>query len=155
MSERVGGAALVVVEVVHDDADGEAEELVDLAHPLGVALGQVVVDRDHVHAVAGERVQVAGEGGDERLAFAGSHLGDLALVQHHAADQLHVEVAHLHGAPAGLADHGKGLRQQLVQGCVFGCFRSPLRVGDSFELGRDPCPELDCLVAQLLIVQLA
>ena len=56
----VSGAALVVVEVVDDDADGEAEELVDLAHPLGVALGQVVVHRDHVDAVAGQRVQVAG-----------------------------------------------------------------------------------------------
>jgi hypothetical protein len=111
----VGGAALVVVEVVDDDADGEAEELVDLAHPLGVALGQVVVDRDHVHAVAGERIQIAGEGGDQRFAFAGFHFGDLALVQHHAADQLHVEVAHLHRAPAGLADHGEGLGQNLVE----------------------------------------
>ena len=90
----VGGAALVVVEVVDDDADGEAEELVDLAHPLGVALGQVVVDGDDVDAVAGERVEVAGERGDEGFAFAGLHLGDLALVEDHAADELDVEVAH-------------------------------------------------------------
>ena len=34
------------------DADVEAEEPVDLAHPLGVALGQVVVHGDEVHAVA-------------------------------------------------------------------------------------------------------
>jgi len=37
----VGGvclAALIVREVVDDDADGEAEEAVDLSHPLGVAL---------------------------------------------------------------------------------------------------------------------
>jgi hypothetical protein len=38
-----------------------------------------------------------------------------ALVQHHAADQLHVEVAHLHRAPARLAHHRKGLGQNLVQ----------------------------------------
>ena len=78
-----------------DDADGEAEELVDLAHPLGVALGQVVVDGDDVDAVAGERVEVAGERGDEGFAFAGLHFGDLALVENHAADELHVEVAHV------------------------------------------------------------
>ena len=30
----------------------EPEELVDAAHPLGVALGEVVVDRDDVHAAA-------------------------------------------------------------------------------------------------------
>jgi len=36
-------------------------------------------------------------------------------VQHHAADQLHIEVAHLHGAPAGFAHYRKGLWKNLVQ----------------------------------------
>ncbi len=75
----VGGAAFVVVEVVNNDSDGEAEELVDLAHPLRVALGEVVVDGDHVDAVTGEGVEVAGKGGDEGFAFAGLHFADLAL----------------------------------------------------------------------------
>ena len=131
----IGGAALVVVEIVDDDADGEAEELVDLAHPLGVALGQVVVDGDHVDAVAGEGVEIAGEGGDEGFAFAGLHFGDLALVQDHAADELHVEVAHLHGAPAGLADHGKGFGQNFVERRAF-CGLDFVGVGDAFERGR-------------------
>ena len=51
----VGLLALLVVEPVHDDAGGQAEEAVDLAHPFGVALGEVVVDRDHMHAAAGRR----------------------------------------------------------------------------------------------------
>ena len=67
----VGCGALAVVEAVHDDADGEAEEAVDLAHPLRVAAGEVVVDGDDVHALAGERVEVGRQGRDERLAFAG------------------------------------------------------------------------------------
>ena len=54
----VGLAALLVVEPVHDDADGQAEELVDLAHPLGVAAGEVIVDGDDVNAFAGERIQI-------------------------------------------------------------------------------------------------
>ena len=37
-------------------ADGKAEEFVDLAHPLGVALGEIVVDRDDVNALASKRV---------------------------------------------------------------------------------------------------
>ena len=94
----------------------QAEELVDAAHPLRVALGQVVVDGDHVNALAFERVQVAGQGGDQRLAFAGLHFGDLALVQHHAADQLHVEMAHVEHAAAGFADHGEGFDQEVVEG---------------------------------------
>ena len=116
----VGFAALLVGEVVHDDADGEAEEAVDLAHPLGVALGEVVVDGDDVDAVAGERVEVAGQRGDEGLAFAGLHLGDLAGVEDHAADHLDVEVAHADDAAAGLADDGEGLGEEVVERGLFG-----------------------------------
>ena len=57
---RVGDFALHVVEVVHDYADGQSEELVDAAHPLGIALGEVVVDGDYVDALAFERVQING-----------------------------------------------------------------------------------------------
>ena len=93
-----------------------------------------------------QRVQIAGEGSHEGFSFAGLHFGDFALVQHHAADQLHVEVAHLHGAPTGLADDCKGLGNQLFQRPLFGRLDFFL-VRDSFEPGRDPGPELDCLVA--------
>jgi hypothetical protein len=41
-----------------------------------------------------ERVQVDGHGRGERLALAGLHLGDLALVQGYAAHYLHVEGPH-------------------------------------------------------------
>ncbi len=116
----VGLAALLVGEVMDDDADGEAEEAVDLAHPFGVALGEVVVHRDDVDAAAGERVQVGGQGGDQRLAFAGLHLGDLALVQDGAADDLHVEVAHADDAFAGFAHDGESFGQQGIERGFFG-----------------------------------
>ena len=124
----VGLAALFVVQIVHDDADGQAEEAIELAHPLGVAFGQVVVDRDHVHAASAERVQIHRQGRDQRLAFAGLHFGDLALVQHHAADQLHVEVAHVEHAAPGFADHGEGFHQKLVQRFVDEPWCARLRV---------------------------
>ena len=116
----VGDLPLGVVQVVLDDADGHAEEAVDAAHPLRVAAGQVVVDGDDVDALAVERVEVGRQGRDERLAFAGLHLGDLALVQDHAADQLHVEVPHVEHAPARLADDGEGLGQQVVERLALG-----------------------------------
>ena len=87
----------------------------DLTHPLGVPASQVIVDRDHVNAAARERVEIAGQRGNEGLALAGFHLGDLAVVQDHSAEQLHVEVAHAEHAFAGFADHCKGLGQQLIQ----------------------------------------
>jgi hypothetical protein len=112
----VGALALGVVQVMLDDADGHAEEAVDRAHPLRVAAGQVVVDRHDVHALAFERVQIGGQCRHERLAFARLHLGDLALVQHRAADQLDVEVPHFQHPPAGFPDHGEGFGQQVVDG---------------------------------------
>ena len=95
----VGLLALFVVELVDDAADGHAQELVDASHPLSVAAGEVVVHGDDVHALARDRVQHDGAGGDERLPLAGLHFGDLARVQHHAADHLHVVMAHVVDAP--------------------------------------------------------
>ena len=46
----IGRLALRIFEPVHDHPDGQPEEAVDLAHPLGVALGEVVVDGDDMHA---------------------------------------------------------------------------------------------------------
>ena len=100
----------------------QAEELVEAAHPLRVAVGQVVVDGDDVDALAFERIQVDGQGGDQRLAFTGLHFGDFAAVQHHAADQLDVEVAHVEDAPAGFADYREGFDQQVVEGGALGEF---------------------------------
>ena len=112
----VGGAALVVVHVVEDDADGQAQESVDLSHPVRVAAGEIVVDGDDMHALAVQGVEINGERRHESLALAGFHLGDLALVQRHAADKLHIEVS-LAKRTLGSLTHGCECRhQQLVEG---------------------------------------
>jgi len=112
----IGFAPLVVVQPVNDDADGEAEKLVEPPHPLRVTPCQVVVHRDNMDPPAGKAVQVGGKGGHQGLPFAGFHLGNLAGVEHHAADKLHVEVAHPQDPFARLAADGKGLRQNRLQG---------------------------------------
>src|SRR5439155_11164803 len=43
------------------------------------------------------------------------HFRDLALVQHHAADQLDVEVAHVENPAASFAHYGEGFDQQVVE----------------------------------------
>ncbi len=111
----VGALALLIVHPVHDVADSQAEEAVDLAHPLGVALGEIVVDGDDVHALAGKRIEINRQRGDQRLAFAGLHLGDLAFVQDHAADELNVEVALAERPLGGFAHGGEGRHQQVVE----------------------------------------
>ena len=87
----------------------------DLAHPLGVAPGEVVVDRDDVDALAGERVEITGQGRDERLTFTRSHLGDSPRVQHHAADQLDVVVTHLERPHRGFAHRRKRIAEDVVE----------------------------------------
>ena len=68
----------------------------------------------------GEPVEVRGQRRHKRLALARRHLGDLALVEHHAADELHVEVAHPDGPARGLAADGKRLGQELVDRLAVG-----------------------------------
>ena len=94
-----------------------------------------------MHALAVEGVEIDRQGGDQRLAFAGLHLGDLALVQDHAAHELHVEVALAERALGRLAHRGEGLDQQVVQGLAlgqalaeFGGLGAQLLVGELGEL---------------------
>jgi hypothetical protein len=120
-----------------DHADRQAEEAVDRAHPIRVTLRQVFVDRNDVHALGGQRVQIGRQGRDQRFAFASAHLGDLALVQHHAADQLDVEVPHPKRAARSLADRGECVGQQILQVLAAG----------------QPLAELRGLALELLVAQ--
>ncbi len=123
-------AAKLGILAVLDAAHGQVEKAVDLAHPLAVARGEVIVDRHHVHAAPGERVEIGGEGRHQRLAFARRHFGDASGMEHHPADQLDVERNHLPGhflpahealvlalgqAAARVLHRGKGLGQQRVE----------------------------------------
>ena len=98
-----------------DVGDAHPERLEDGPVPLGVALGEVVVDGDEVHAAPGEAVEIEREARDERLALAGLHLGDVALVEDDPAHQLHVEHALARRALAGLADGGERLEGEVVE----------------------------------------
>jgi len=62
-----------------------------------------------VGALAAEPVQVERQAGDERLALAGLHLGDLAPVEDYAAHHLDVEVAEPDGPLGGFPDQRERL----------------------------------------------
>ena len=77
---------------------------------------------------SGQRVEIERQRRHQGLAFAGRHFGDLALVQHDAADQLDVVRHHVPGQlvtghhdlgaqqPTGrLAHGGEGLGEQIVE----------------------------------------
>ncbi len=109
---------------------------VQRAHPLHVAAGEVVVHRDDVHALAvSMRVEIRRQRGDERLAFAGDHFGDVAFVQDHAAHELHVVMPQADEPPAALAANGERFDQDVVERFA----------------GFEPAAELGRLRAQLVV----
>ncbi|MNR60786.1 hypothetical protein D3C85_1823580 [compost metagenome] len=60
---------------------------------------------------AQKRVQINRERRYQRFALTGFHLGDFAFMQHHAAQQLHIKVAHAQRPLGCLAHRCKSLRQ--------------------------------------------
>ena len=110
----VGVPALVEGHHVLDEGGPHPEGVPYGLRPLGVALGEVVVDGDEVDALAGERVQVERLDRDERLALACAHLGDVALVEDDSAHQLDVEEPHADRPLERLADGRERLEHELV-----------------------------------------
>ncbi|OPZ51745.1 MAG: hypothetical protein BWY91_02604 [bacterium ADurb.BinA028] len=128
------GAALVGGHRGEDAAGLQPEHPVDAAHQLRLVLGQVVVDRDDVNALARERVEVGRQGRDEGLALTGAHFGDVALVQGDPAHDLHVEVPLAEGPLGGLPNRGEGLGKDGVERLALS--QAPLeRVGLGAQLG--------------------
>src|SRR5579862_3280568 len=129
---------------VLDVGGAHAERAEDRLRPLLIALGEVVVRRHEMDAAARERVQVHRLGGDERLALAGLHLGDVALVEDDAAHQLDVEEADAERALERLPHGGEGLEDEVVEGLAvleplaeLHRLGGELLVGQRLELGLE------------------
>ena len=127
---NVGGVcslALFLGQVVDDDTALQAHKAIDIAHPLALILGQIVVDGNDVHTLAGQCIQVSGQRGGQGLTFTGAHLGDAALMQDNTTDQLHPEGILTQNAAVGFADGGKCLGQNVIQRFACGQTRLELR----------------------------
>mmetsp|Transcript_96804 Transcript_96804/g.273781 ORF Transcript_96804/g.273781 Transcript_96804/m.273781 type:complete len:205 (-) Transcript_96804:161-775(-) len=112
----VGPLLHVAGHLALHDAHRQPQEPQRLPHPLGVAAREVVVHGDHVYALPGQRVQERGEDGHKRLSLSGAHLGDLAVVQRHSADELNVEVPQSEHAVGRLAYQRERHCQQALEG---------------------------------------
>ena len=102
------GVRFVLVYAVHR----QAVEHVQRAHPLGVSLGEVVIDGNDVDSLSAECVQEYRKGCHEGLSFSGRHLGYIsfalpfplflrrvlaAVGQYGASEYLAVVVDHIPG----------------------------------------------------------
>ena len=107
--------AILGIEIMNDQTDGQAEIAIYLAHPLTVAAGQVVVDRDHMHALSGQCVEVGGQNNRLRFTFTGFHFGDTALVQNDTAQNLHGKVWCSQYPVSRFTADGKSVGKNIVQ----------------------------------------
>ena len=112
-------AARIVVQLMYDAAHRKAQETVDFSHPLRVAFGQIIVDRNDMHAFPRERVQIGRQRFGYGLSFAGFHFRDAALMEHDAAKKLHIEMALPNGALRCFAHNRKRFRQERIQRFTF------------------------------------
>jgi hypothetical protein len=135
---RVGDLPLGERHHVLDERHRRADALVDGPRPFGVALREIVVDGDEMHAGARHRVEEERLRGDERLSLARLHLGDVALVEDDAAHHLDLEELDAAVAPERLADRRVRLEEELLE---------RLSV-------LEPLPELGRLAPQLVVAEL-
>ncbi|CAI8152819.1 MAG: Uncharacterised protein [Pseudidiomarina mangrovi] len=86
-----------------------------------------------MHTLAAQRVEIGREGSREGFTFTSTHFGNTIIVQDHAANQLHIKVAHIEHPHTGLTHSGEGFWQNTVQASTIGNALLKL-AGFGFEL---------------------
>ena len=82
----IGSFTVGEVHIMHNQTNRQTEELVNTAHILAVAACQIIIDSYNMHALAGQCVQIYRRSSYQSFTFAGTHLGNLAAMQHYATD---------------------------------------------------------------------
>ena len=105
-----------------------------------------------MHTLTAKRVEVGRQRCNQRLALARAHLGDVAVVQHHATDKLYIERAHAHRTHRRFPRYGKGLGQYVIQRLTardarfqLAGFRAQLLVVQTMQLFLEPVYFVDDL----------
>src|SRR5215470_15256924 len=106
-----------------------------------------------MHAFARESIEIDRKSCDESFTFTGLHLGDFALMEDNAADELNVEMAHVQHTPACFTGYSKSFRQDLIQD-LFAGFDALRVVLNVFEPFADAVAELLGFGAKLLVREL-
>ena len=101
-----------------NNAHGHAQKFIQRRHPSSVAGCQIIVNGNQVDTVARQRVQVRRQRCYQGFTFTGAHLGNHALMEHHATYELNVEVTHAQGTMPRFAHRRERLGQEVINGCT-------------------------------------
>src|SRR6266568_3313698 len=136
---RIGALALLYAHALLDSAYLEPEELINSAHPVGVAAGQIIVDGHDVDTLAGLRIPDDGWNGGKSLALARLHLGDLAIGERQGP--AHLDIEHLQPEHARRDYGGDGGELEEILRSIGS--RSQVVIAELGELGAAAVDEVD------------
>ena len=128
---------------MYDKSGLETEETVNSAHLVRVTLCEVVVYRNYVYTLSGERVKVCGEGSYESLTFTRSHLRDTSLVEKNTTHKLYAEGTLAEHSVVSLTHECECLGENIVE-CLSVCKVTLELVGVSTQLGIGHRREFIC-----------
>ena len=86
----------------------------NLAHPLRVTLGQVIINRNDMDSLAFQRVQVCRKCGNKRLTFTCFHLGNTPLMKDNTTDDLYTVMLHSKNTFCSFTNRCKCFRNQRI-----------------------------------------
>ena len=104
-----------VVQIMDDQADGQAQKTIDFSHPFTIALGQVVINCYDVDAFPVQRIQISRKSSYQCFPFAGFHFGNSSLVEDDAADKLNAKMPHSQHTVGSFPHRGKRIRKNVIQ----------------------------------------
>ena len=78
-----------------DTSHAQAVEHIERTHPFRVTFSKVVVDGNHMYTTSCQGIEEHWQGGNESLTLTSCHLGNLALMEHRATNELNIVVYHV------------------------------------------------------------
>ena len=115
VSVVLGSLVGAVAITSKDETHLKTQPAVNLAHPLGITPGEIIIDGYDVDTLAGDAIEIDRQGRREGLALACLHFGDPPEVKGRAANQLFVIMTLAQHALGCFAHNGERLDQQIVR----------------------------------------
>ena len=81
--------SLIAIHTIKDNSDRKSEEFMYLAHPLGITLGKIIINRNNMYALAFQCIKICRKKTCLCLTFTGSHLCDSSLMENNTTHKLH------------------------------------------------------------------
>ena len=97
----------------NNQANTEPHELMNASHPFSVESRQVIVDRDDMHAIAGQAIEIRRQSRHKGLSFTRLHFCNPSEVKRGPAHQLHIEMALSDNATRCLANNCKRFNKKV------------------------------------------